>query len=50
MQCKDLLGRAIILKTEGVQSIVALAEAVKAFRKMPQLLIHPSSTASPDAV
>ena len=32
------LGNAIILKTEGVQSIVALAEAVKAFRQMTQFL------------
>ena len=38
VQCKDLLGHAIILKTEGVQSIVALAEAVKAFKKMTQFL------------
>ena len=38
VQCKDLLGHAIILKTEGVQSIVSLAEAVKAFKKMTQFL------------
>ena len=38
VQCKDLFGHAMILKTEEVQSIVALAEAVKAFRQTIQLL------------